>query len=83
MWNANSRIHDLNIHSRINRDREYLFLLFFASIIWESMDPILFGCRCGVIVKVLDCEIVVSEFKLHSRYYLHFRTNPLILPAMG
>ena len=38
----------------------------------------------------MDCGIVVSEFELQSRYYVHFRTNtlgksmnPLILPAMG
>ena len=43
-----------------------------------------------VMVKVMDCGIVVSEFVLQSRYYVHFRTNtlekgmnPLILPAMG
>ena len=44
----------------------------------------------SVMVKVLDCEIVVSEFELQSRYNVHFRTNtlgkgmePLILPATG
>ena len=44
----------------------------------------------GVMVKVTDCRIVVSEFELQSRYYVHFRANnlgkgmnPLILPAMG
>ena len=44
----------------------------------------------GVMVKTLDCRIVVSEFELQSRYYDHFRTNTLaegmnrlILPAMG
>ena len=44
----------------------------------------------GVMVKVMDCGIVVSEFELQSRYYVHFRANtlgkgmnPLILPAMG
>ena len=43
----------------------------------------------GVKVKVMDCGIVVSEFMLQSRYYVHFRAdtlgkgmNPLILPAM-
>ena len=48
------------------------------------------GCPHGVMVKAMDCEIVVSEFKLQSRYYVHFRANtlgkvmnPLILPAMG
>ena len=41
-------------------------------------------------VKAMDCEIVVSEFVLESRYYVHFRANtlgkgmnPHILPAMG
>ena len=45
-------------------------------------------CPCSVMVKELDCRIVV--FELQSRYDFHFRTNtlgkvmnPLILPAMG
>ena len=29
----------------------------------------------GVVVNVLDCDIVVSEFELLSHYYIHFRTN--------
>ena len=45
----------------------------------------------GVMVKAMNCGIVVREFILQSRYYVHFRTNtlgkgmnPLILPpAMG
>ena len=48
------------------------------------------GCTRGVTVKAMDSEIVVSGFKLQSRYYVHFRANtlgkgmnPLILPAMG
>ena len=48
------------------------------------------GCPRGVMVKAMDCEIVVSEFVLQSCYYVHFRENtfgkgmnPLILPAMG
>ena len=39
-------------------------------------------------VKAMDCGIVVREFVLQSRYYVHFRANtlgkgmnPLILPA--
>ena len=49
-------------------------------------------CPRGVMVvmfKEMDSEIVVSEFKLQARYYVHFRTNtpgkdmnPLILPTM-
>ena len=48
------------------------------------------GCPRSVMVKAMDCGIVVSEFVLQSRYYVHFRENtlwkgmnPLILPAMG
>ena len=33
------------------------------------------GCPRGVMVKVLDCGIVVSRFELQSRVYVHFRTN--------
>ena len=47
-------------------------------------------CPRGVMVKAMDCGTIVSEFVLHSRYYLHIRAiplgkvmNPLILPAMG
>ena len=29
--------------------------------------------RCNAVVKELDCGIVVSEFKLQSRYNVHFR----------
>ena len=35
------------------------------------------GCLRGVMVKSMDCEIVVNEFVLHSRYYVHFRANTL------
>ena len=48
------------------------------------------GCPHGVMVKALDCTIVVSEFELQSHYYVHFQTNTLgkgmnllILPSMG
>ena len=48
------------------------------------------GCPRGVMVKAIDCGIVVSEFVLQSHYYIHFWANtlgkgmnPLILPAMA
>ena len=48
------------------------------------------GCPRGVMVKAMDCGIVVREFVLQSHYYVHFRANTLgkgmnllILPAMG
>ena len=47
------------------------------------------GYPRGVIVKAMDCGIVVSS-NSSSRYYVPFRANtlgkgmsPLILPAMG
>ena len=48
------------------------------------------GVLVVLMVKAMDCGIVVSEFELQSHYYVHFLTNtlgkgmkPLILPAMG
>ena len=48
------------------------------------------GCPRVVMVKAMDCGIVVREFVLQLRYYVHFRANilgkgmnPLIPPAMG
>ena len=48
------------------------------------------GFPRGVMVKAMDCRIVVSEFVLQSRYCVHFRANtlgkgmnPHILPAVG
>ena len=48
------------------------------------------GCPRAVMVKAMDCGIVVSEFELKSRYRALFWTNtlgkcmnPLILPAIG
>ena len=50
----------------------------------------MWGCPRGVMVKAMDCGIVVREFVLQSHYYIHFRANtfgkgmnPLILPAIG
>ena len=34
------------------------------------------GCR-SVDAKVLGPDIIVSEFDLQSRYYVHFRNNTL------
>ena len=42
-------------------------------------------CPRGVMIRAMDCIIVVSEFELQSRYYVYFGkgVNLLILPAMG
>ena len=31
----------------------------------------------GVVANMMDCDIVVSEFELQSRYYYHFLSNTL------
>ena len=48
------------------------------------------GCPHGVMIKALDCGIVVSEFEFQSSYNVHFPTNTLgkdmkslTLPTMG
>ena len=33
--------------------------------------------RHGIVANVVDCDIVVSKFKLQSRYYIPFWTNTL------
>ena len=35
------------------------------------------GCPRGVMVKAIDCGIVVSEFVLQSPFYVHFGENIL------
>ena len=62
----------------------------FVAIILRSTLTQSEGCPSGVMVKAMDCGIVVREFVLQSRYYVHFRVNTLgkgmnalIFPAMG
>ena len=43
----------------------------------SKLNIITVGGPRGVMVKAMDCGIVVSEFVLQSRYYVHFRTNTL------
>ena len=66
-------------------------LIRFTHVVLKiTAKSIVGGCPRGVIVKAVDRGIVVREFVLQSRYYIHFRENnigkgmnPLILPAMG
>ena len=67
--------------------------IWIAVIVFISWNVTYMPMRCprGVMVKAMNCGIVVREFVLQSRYYVHFRANtlgkgmnPLILPpAMG
>ena len=65
------------------------FYYFPINTLTNNQD-ILWGCPHGVMVKAIDCRIVVSEFELQLRYYVNLRTNtlgkgmnPQILLAMG
>ena len=49
---------------------EFLFEIFTI-----SCSNYVQGCLSDVVAKVLDCKIVVCEFELQSRYYVHFRTK--------
>ena len=62
----------------------------FEDILSDDITKLKGGCPRVEMVKAMDCGIVVREFVLQSRYYVHFRLNtlgkgmnPLILPAMG
>ena len=71
-------------------DGEASVMLELSGMLCTSLLPF-WGCPRGVMVKAMNCGIVVREFVLQSRYYVHFRANtlgkgmnPLILPpAMG
>ena len=41
------------------------------------MSIYLWGCSRGVMVKAMNCGIVISEFKLQSCYHVPFQTNTL------
>ena len=62
----------------------FMFHTFFSSLERSG------GVLVGVMVKALDCRIIISEFEHQSCYYVHFRANTLgkgmstlILAAMG
>ena len=88
-----------NTNSSININ--YLFVKCLQELLFKPNDSIQHysfiyiqsnvsgRCSHGVIVKAMDCGIVVSEFVLQSCYYVHFQANtlrkgmnPLIHPAL-
>ena len=55
-----------------------LYVMCYKFIVWlTSKDLLGRWCLRGVMVKVMDCGIVVSEFELQSSYYIHFGQIPL------
>ena len=81
----------MNTFLFINIYNVYFGLFWFYAISTIACHSTTYGGGPrGIIVKAMDCGIVVCEFVLQSRYYVHFRANtlgkdmnPLILPAMG
>ena len=80
----------INVKNIVSKE-SFLFMTFKYNVnyvnfcLWFWNVP---GHSRGVMVKALDYGIVVSEFELQPRYYVHFRTltlgkgmNPIILPA--
>ena len=54
--------------------------LGFCALDWLLLLPTILqslGCPRGEMVKVINCGIVVREFVLQTRYYVHFRANTL------
>ena len=47
----------------------------YAFVIFRISDYLLSKPTKGVMAKVLDCGLEVSEFELQSRYNVFFRTN--------
>ena len=47
------------------RSKSQGFCFFYLTVVRGSL----------VVANVLYSNIVVSEFELHSRYYIHFRSN--------
>ena len=76
--------------SRLKKSTGMHVYLLVVSSTKNLFSPNVRGCPRGVMVKAMDCGIVVSEFELQSRYYVHFNANTLvkgmnsiILLAMG
>ena len=60
-------------------ERMHFYVFQMAAIVLVSIinqNHMGWGPR-GVMVKAMDCGIVVSEFELKTCYYVHFRANTL------
>ena len=89
MWLLNSdlRFEFRGLNSIKKRETTFHFFAFQCYVRYKNLSG---GCPRGVMVKAMDCGIVVCEFVLQLRYYVHFQANtvgkgmnPLIFPAMG
>ena len=78
------------MNAQIRKDRNNKFCLHNLTNRFEEYFVFPGGFPRGIMVKAMECGIVVSEFEVTSRYYSNFWTNtigkgmnPLILPAMA
>ena len=55
----------------------HFFIRDGNALIYLRMTNKIMGCPRGVMVKAMNCGIVVREFVLQSLYYVHFRANTL------
>ena len=51
----------------------YIYIYIYTDIYIDIHKYIWRGCPHGVMVKALDCRIIVSEFKLQLHYYDDFQ----------
>ena len=56
-----------SLHDQVQKSSQYN----------QKAEKTITKCPRGVMVKAMDCGIVVREFVLQSRYYVHFRANTL------
>ena len=80
----------INIRSMSELENKKVIFFYLIFYRFTFITTKIKGCPRGVMVKAMDCGIVVSEVELQSRYYVHFRANTLgkgmnhlIFPAMG
>ena len=82
----------MNLLFRMKKFFKYFLKIFSNFFFFFNLDFLreTQGCSCGVMVKSMDCKIVVNKLELQTRYYVYFLTdtlrkdmNLLIFPSMG
>ena len=74
-------LHTIDFHTMHSWFLYYLQFIFTHHWLFHSATIDFYAMHCWFLhtigIFTGDCEIVVSEFKLQSRYYVHFRANTL------
>ena len=64
----------LGDHSQATNHNWYPYYYYYHQmniVTWNKV----FGRPCGILTKMLDWGLKISEFELQSRYYVDFQTN--------